>query len=188
MAGRCSRHGSIAVVAVAGLVVAACACLWCALRHPRGCHLMTPEDFNRQIIEEFRAHAGAAPSLGDMPLLLLHHVGAVTGRPHVAPLAFIDDGGDPILLASNGGRHSDPAWYRNLQARPEARVEFGAETIDVTAENVDGPERDALFERLLERVPSFKEYLEKSDRVMPVVRLRRQPPAKEEIDGDAHQL
>jgi deazaflavin-dependent oxidoreductase (nitroreductase family) len=133
---------------------------------------MSEDDFNTQVIEEFRAAGGSAESVGEMPLLLLHHVGVRSGLPRVSPLAFVQDAGRYVLLASGGGRATNPAWYANLVARGRATIEVGAETIEVEAQEAVGEERDRLFGVLVERVPEFAEYLDMTDRVMPVVLLR----------------
>jgi deazaflavin-dependent oxidoreductase (nitroreductase family) len=132
---------------------------------------MSVDDYNVQIIDEFRTNGGSAPSLADMPLVLLHHKGAASGQEYVTPLAYIQDGGRYVLLASGGGRPTDPAWYRNLTAHPEVRIEVGSDTIEVVAKDASGPERDRLFDALVKRVPAFEGYVGKTTRVIPVVLL-----------------
>ena len=98
---------------------------------------MTPipsADFNARVIEEFRANAGRVGGRFEgMPLLLLHHEGARTGQNRVNPVAYLGDGGRYVLIASKGGAPANPAWYHNLKASPQAKIEVGAETIDVVA-------------------------------------------------------
>jgi hypothetical protein len=69
-------------------------------------------DFNAQIIEEFRASGGRVGGMFEgVPLLLLHHRGAKSGRERVNPLAYNTDGGRYITFASKGGAPSNPDWY-----------------------------------------------------------------------------
>src|SRR4051812_26913943 len=87
------------------------------------------EDWNRKIIEEFRTNAGkvGAPFEG-VPILLLHHRGAKTGTERINPLAYRRDGDNLVIFASKAGAPTNPDWYHNLVANPEAVVEVGTGT------------------------------------------------------------
>ncbi|MET9286622.1 nitroreductase family deazaflavin-dependent oxidoreductase [Nocardia beijingensis] len=130
-------------------------------------------DWNTQIIEEFRANQGkvGGPFAG-RELLLLTSTGAKSGRPRTNPLAFIRDGEDIVVIASKAGAPTNPDWYHNVRAHPEVTIEIGTETIEATATAItDGPERDRLYAAMVEVMPGFAEYQEKTDRVIPVVKL-----------------
>ena len=58
-------------------------------------------------------------------MLLLHHVGAKSGAERVAPLVYFADDGRYVIFASKGGAPENPAWYHNLMAHPETKVEVG---------------------------------------------------------------
>jgi deazaflavin-dependent oxidoreductase (nitroreductase family) len=133
----------------------------------------SPADFNAQIIEEFRANQGRVGGpFASMPLLLLHHTGAKSGRSRVNPLAYMhDDDGRYVIFASKAGAPTNPDWYHNLKADPDVSVEVGTDTIDVTAGEVTGEERERLFEVQAERSPQFREYASKTSRVIPVMVL-----------------
>jgi deazaflavin-dependent oxidoreductase (nitroreductase family) len=127
---------------------------------------------NRQVIEEFRANAGVVtvtPPNG--PILLLHTRGAKTGRPVVTPLIYRPEGESFVVLASMGGWKTNPAWYYNLVANPDASIEVGAKALDVTAVVADGPERERLFELHCAAYPQFAYYQGKTTRRIPVVVL-----------------
>jgi deazaflavin-dependent oxidoreductase (nitroreductase family) len=130
-------------------------------------------DFNTQVIEEFRGNDGKVGGMFEnMPLLLLHHVGARSGVERVAPLAYLPDGDRYVIFASKGGAPTHPAWYHNLQAHPETSVEVGSETVRVTATEVSGEERDRLYNAQAERAPQFRDYETKTGgRIIPVVVL-----------------
>ncbi len=133
---------------------------------------MSFSDYNQKIIEEFRANAGKPPSWsGSSPVLLVHHRGAKSGTQRVNPVAYLEDGGRYVIFASKAGAPSHPGWYHNLKANPETTIEVGSETLDVTAQEVTGEERDRLFAAQVERSPTFAEYQEKTDRTIPVVAL-----------------
>ena len=112
-----------------------------------------------------------------MPLLLLHHSGAKSGTPRVNPLAYQADDGRFVVFASKGGAPTHPAWYHNLKAHPQTTIEVGTETIEVTAGEATGEERERLFRTQVARVPQFGEYERRTKRVIPVMVLtpRKQP-------------
>jgi deazaflavin-dependent oxidoreductase (nitroreductase family) len=132
----------------------------------------SPADFNANIIEEFHANEGRVGGMFEgVPLLLLHHTGAKSGRSRVNPLAYQADDGRYVVFASKGGAPTNPDWYHNLKAQPNVRVEVGTDTIDVVASEATGEERERLFRTQAERVPQFGEYEQRTDRVIPVIVL-----------------
>jgi len=133
----------------------------------------SPADFNAQIIDEFRANEGrVGGGFAGLPLLLLHHTGARSGTSYVNPLAYQADGGRYVVFASKAGAPTNPAWYHNLMANPDATVEVGTETIAVHAAQAAGEERERLYSTQAERVPMFAEYAQKAGgRTIPVVVL-----------------
>src|SRR5204863_3233315 len=99
-------------------------------------------DWNRGVIEEFRANDGKVG--GDFEganLLLLHTIGARSGQERVNPLAYQPVERGYAVFASKAGAPSNPDWYHNLMAHPEVKVELGHEIVDVTARVAEGEER-----------------------------------------------
>jgi deazaflavin-dependent oxidoreductase (nitroreductase family) len=134
-------------------------------------------EFNTRIIEEFRANEGRVGGMFEgVPLLLLHHTGAKSGERRINPLAYQSDAGRYVVFASKGGAPSNPAWYHNLLAHPNATIEVGTDTVDVLASEARGEERDRLYRTQAERVPQFGEYEAKTSRVIPVILLRPSNP------------
>lgn len=134
-----------------------------------------PEDWNTNIIQEFRANEGRLGGPFDgRPMLLLHHTGARTGIERVNPLAYqqLDDGAVAVF-GSKGGAPTNPDWYHNVRANPKARVEIGGETFDVTARVAEGDERERIWERQKRDMPGFASYEEKTKRQIPVIILER---------------
>jgi deazaflavin-dependent oxidoreductase (nitroreductase family) len=132
----------------------------------------SPADFNANIIEEFHANEGRVGGMFEgVPLLLLHHTGAKSGKSRVNPLAYQADDGRYVVFASKGGAPTHPDWYHNLKAQPNVTIEVGPDTIDVLASEASGEERERLFRTQAERVPQFGEYEQKTDRVIPVIVL-----------------
>ena len=133
----------------------------------------TPNDFNADVIEEFRANGGTAGGMFEgMPLLLLHNVGAKSGTDFVTPLVYLADGDNWVIFASKGGAPNNPGWYHNLKAQPAVSIEVGSDTVDVTAEEATGPERERLYSTQEAQQPQFSEYAQKTDRKIPVIVLK----------------
>ena len=131
-------------------------------------------DFNQAIIEEFRANQGAVggPFEG-APVVLLTTTGARTGQKRVNPLVALVEDGTLYVFASKAGAPTNPDWYHNLLAHPEVEIEFGGDRFEAVATPVTGAERDRLFAAQVEEQPGFADYEKATDRVIPVVELRR---------------
>jgi deazaflavin-dependent oxidoreductase (nitroreductase family) len=131
-------------------------------------------DWNRSIIEEFRTNEGKVGGMfANSTLLLLTSTGAKSGQPRISPLAYLPDGERFVIIASKAGAPTNPDWYHNLLAYPDATIEVGTDTIAVQATEVKGEERDQLYARMVERAPGFAEYQEKTSRKIPVIALER---------------
>lgn len=133
-------------------------------------------DFNQQIIDEFRANGGHVETMGfGDSLIIVHSTGARTGRERVNPVMAIPtpDGGW-LIAASKAGAPDNPSWYANLVAHPEATIEIGAETVDVTVSEVGPDDYEQAWSRFTSRSGAFAEYKEKAgDRHIPVLKLSR---------------
>jgi len=130
------------------------------------------DDWNRRIIEEFRANAGKVGGpFENVPMLLLHHRGAKSGTERVSPLAYRRDGDRYVIFASKGGAPANPAWYHNLVANPEVAIEVGTETVAVRASVAEGDERERLWTVQKQEFPGFADYEQKTTRQIPVVVL-----------------
>ena len=129
-------------------------------------------DWNRQIIEEFRANGGkVGGQFEGAPLVLLHTVGAKSGQQRVNPLAYYADGDNVVLIASKGGAPTNPDWFHNIKANPNVSVEIGTETKPMRARIPDRAERDEVFARVVAAMPGFGEYQQNTERIIPVVVL-----------------
>jgi deazaflavin-dependent oxidoreductase (nitroreductase family) len=131
------------------------------------------EDFNRAIIDEFRANDGkvGGPFEG-APVLLLTATGAKSGERRTTPVMYLPDGERMVIFASKGGAPTNPGWYHNLRANPSATVEVGSDTVEVQAVVTEGDERERLFRKQAELYPQFADYQQKTTRQIPVVALQ----------------
>lgn len=130
-------------------------------------------EWNKQIIDEFRANAGqvGGPFEG-MPLLILHTTGRKSGQERLNPLVYQPLDGAWAIFASKAGATSHPDWYHNLTADADVSIEVGTETVPVRARVADGDERSRIWETQKANAPQFAEYEQSAgDREIPVVVL-----------------
>jgi deazaflavin-dependent oxidoreductase (nitroreductase family) len=133
-------------------------------------------DFNRDVIEEFRANHGKVGGYFEgQDLLLLTTKGRKSGREHTTPVMYSRDGDRLLVYASKAGHPQHPDWYENLVANPDVVVEVGDDRYEARATPLEGLERDRAYAAQAERLPQFAEYQEKAaGRTIPVVALTRQ--------------
>ncbi len=105
------------------------------------------------------------------PVLLLDHVGRKSGRARTAPLLYLRDGEDVVIVASRGGSDAMPAWWLNLQAKPTATVQIGSERRHVLAREASAEEKAKLWLSLVEMYPDYEIYQRRTQREIPVVIL-----------------
>jgi deazaflavin-dependent oxidoreductase (nitroreductase family) len=131
-------------------------------------------DYNAQIIDEFRGSGGKVGGRWEgRNLLLLTTTGRKSGRAHTTPMVYTADGDRLLVYASKAGAPKHPDWYLNLVADSHVVVEAGDDRYDAIATPLAGEERDREFSLQAERVPAFAEYQAQTERVIPVVALRR---------------
>jgi deazaflavin-dependent oxidoreductase (nitroreductase family) len=130
-------------------------------------------DYNRQLIEEFRANRSKFEGPGSRPLLLLTTTGAKSGQRRTTPMMYIPNSDRLIVIASNIGAPKHPDWYHNLVAHPEVTVEVGTQTYDATAIVTQGAERQKLWTWIVEQHPFFSDHQAKTSRQIPVIALTR---------------
>ncbi len=108
---------------------------------------------------------------GVPPNLLLHTVGAKTGRPRTTSLTYARDGDSYLIVASNGGGDRYPGWYHNLRKRPECEINVGPRRFAVTARQVGSD--DADYARLWQIVNKnnfdrYTSYQKRTSRPIPI--------------------
>ncbi len=132
-------------------------------------------DFNKKVIQEFRANQGKVGGhFEGMDLLLVHTTGAKSGKLRINPTAYAKDGDYHFIIASKGGADTHPDWYHNMVANPNVIVEVGEDTFTAVAEVAQGPERTELFGKMAAKYPMFAEYEQKTERTIPVIKLIKQ--------------
>jgi len=132
------------------------------------------DEMNRTVIDEFRTSGGTAGGVfTGKPLVVVHHIGAKSGKARVSPLVPLLEDGRIFVFASKGGSDSNPDWYGNLVANPNVTVELGTQTFPATARTLVGEERDEIYAKLSAVEPQFGEYQRMTTRIIPVVELVR---------------
>ena len=128
--------------------------------------------WNSKIIEEFRANEGRVGGPFDgAPLLLLHTVGAKTGKQRVNPMMYQQVAGGYAVFASKGGAPTNPDWYHNVLAHPRVSAEIGARMVEFLARVAAGEERGTIWAAQKAAYPGFADYERKTARQIPVIIL-----------------
>lgn len=106
-----------------------------------------------------------------LPGLILVTRGAKTGLPRTAPLLYVRDGDDFVVVGTNFGQAHHPAWSNNLLAHPDATIEVGPARLDVRGSLVDEGQFRALWPRFVALGSVYETYLERSGRTPRMFRL-----------------
>jgi deazaflavin-dependent oxidoreductase (nitroreductase family) len=125
-------------------------------------------------ISRYRRTAGATPpQMMGFPVVLLTTVGAKTGKERTHVLGGFSEGDDAwLVVASNGGSPTHPAWFINLAKNPDkVWIEVGNRKLAVKVDSLKGPEREQALARVAAVAPRYAGYQKKTDREIPVIRL-----------------
>ncbi len=104
-------------------------------------------------------------------LLVLTTRGRKSGQPRTVALRYIRDGDAYIVIGSNWGKSTPPAWYLNVQADPNVQVAIKGNAFHAQARTVRLEERQRLWEALVRTYPPYERYAERTTRILPIVRL-----------------
>lgn len=126
--------------------------------------------FNKRMAKRIRGGGGKAMGLD--PLLLIT-VGAKSGQVRETPVArFAGPDGSWYVVASANGAARNPSWYYNVAAHPDqVRIVVDGVESAVTAEQLHGADRAAAWQVITAAQPRFENYVSKTDRDIPVIRL-----------------
>jgi deazaflavin-dependent oxidoreductase (nitroreductase family) len=130
-------------------------------------------EFTKNLMADIRANG--RPTSGyfeGQSVLVLTTTGAKTGEPREAVVTFTRDGDDYIVVGSKSGEPEDPAWFTNLRANPVVTVDADGKTFQARATVAEGADRDTLWDRHVAEHQQFAEYPSKTDRIIPVARLK----------------
>ena len=132
----------------------------------------SPWEQVRNQVAEYESSAGQrANTLGDteIPIVIITSRGNKSGKLRKTPVIKVSHDGEYALVASLGGAPSNPVWYYNLVASPEAvALQDGPEPFDVVVRQVAGEERATWWDRAVAAFPPYAEYQTKTERLIPV--------------------
>lgn len=117
----------------------------------------------------YRVSGGRAADDGT---LAIHTIGRRSGEPRMTLLNYLADDGRYVVVASNAGSDRHPAWWLNLEARPEAEIVVSGRRHAVRARRATGPECDRLWERIGAWNSIYPRYATDTQREIPVVILQ----------------
>ncbi|MDT5197648.1 MAG: hypothetical protein QOF88_6460 [Mycobacterium sp.] len=100
---------------------------------------------------------------------ILTTIGRKSGEPRESPLLFLQEGQRIVLVASQGGRATNPMWYLNLVANPSVTFQTKGGVYELTAREATDPERDEYWPKLDAMYPDFVNYRSYTDRKIPIV-------------------
>lgn len=134
----------------------------------------SPEKWVRDQVEAYERSGGTqATTLRDtgLPVVVVTSIGARSGKLRKTPVMRVEHGGRYLAVASQGGAPQHPTWYHNLKANPYVELQDGAERHDMVARELTGAERDEWWERAVAAFPSYADYQDRTERVIPVLLL-----------------
>ncbi len=104
-------------------------------------------------------------------VMVLETVGRRSGAQRMAPVVYVPDGDDLVIVPANAGS-AVPAWWLNLQAASHGIAHLGTESRPVRAREAHGPQRERLWRRHAAVTP-VAHYQRLSGHRLPVVLLER---------------
>lgn len=103
------------------------------------------------------------------PVGILTTTGRKSGEPRESPLLFLQEDQRIVLVASQGGRATNPMWYLNLKADPKVSFQTKTEVLNLTAREATDAERDEYWPKLDAMYPDFVDYRSYTDRKIPII-------------------
>ena len=107
-----------------------------------------------------------------MRRITLTTTGRKTGQPRRATLYAFEDGDGLVVVGSLAGAARDPGWAHTLRAEPAATVGEGRRVRPVRAREVEGDERDRLWELVCAGFPMYRTYQRRTKRLIPLFMLQ----------------
>src|SRR5262245_30851236 len=139
---------------------------------PMANYVASPRDWVREQVELYEKSGGTkGTTLRDtgLPVILVTHIGHKTGAVRKTPLMRVRDGDSYVLVGSQGGAPTDPAWVHNLRANPAVEIRDETVVRPMRVREVeDAAERSRLWQLATAAFPPYAEYQERTARRIPV--------------------
>jgi F420H(2)-dependent quinone reductase len=110
-------------------------------------------------------------------VLALTTTGRKSGRRRSAPMGYLRDGDNVVVVASNAGLDRAPTWWLNLEADPDAEIDLAGERREVRARQASEEEWERIWPRVLDQFKGFDDYRSYTERDIPLVVLEPRDPA-----------
>jgi deazaflavin-dependent oxidoreductase (nitroreductase family) len=131
---------------------------------------------HRAIYRGTGGRLGLRPPTADRwGMLRLRTVGRRSGTERVAILGYFEDGPDLVTMAMNGWGDPEPAWWLNLQARPDAVVELVDGARGIRSRAAIGEERERLWAKWAHYDQGLDDYAARRSRQTAVVIFEPRP-------------
>jgi|SRR6185295_10548113 len=135
-------------------------------------YIPSPRDWVREQVELYEKSGGTqGTTLRDtgLPVVIVTHVGNKTGAIRKTPLMRVKDGANYVLIGSQGGAPTHPAWVHNLRANPSIELRDLTEVRKMRVREVeDAAERARLWQLAVAAYPPYDDYQAKTGRRIPV--------------------
>jgi deazaflavin-dependent oxidoreductase (nitroreductase family) len=130
--------------------------------------------FGQKHVERYQATGGEeGHDWQGTTTLILTTTGRRSGRERATPLIYQQHGDDYLVVASNGGADEPPAWYSNLDADPDVKVQVKADRFRARARTAGADEKPEMWRTMTAAWPAYDRYQKKTEREIPVVVLER---------------
>jgi len=140
-------------------------------------YVPSPRDWVREQVELYESSGGTeGTTLRDtgLPVIIVTHMGNKTGAIRKTPLMRVKDGNSYVLVGSQGGAPTDPAWVHNLRANPDVEIRDETVVRPMRVREVeDAAERSRLWQLAIAAYPPYAEYQERTARRIPVLIAER---------------
>jgi F420H(2)-dependent quinone reductase len=136
-----------------------------------GEYVPSPSDWVRNQVEEYERSGGTSGTTlldSGLAVVIVTNKGAKTGAIRKTPLMRVEHEGRYAAVGSKGGAPQNPVWVYNLRANPDVVLQDGPETWAMTAREISGEERATWWKRAVAAYPSYADYQEKTDRLIPL--------------------
>jgi deazaflavin-dependent oxidoreductase (nitroreductase family) len=136
-----------------------------------GEYVPSPANWVRNQVEEYERSGGTSGTTlldSGLAVVIVTNKGAKTGAIRKTPLMRVEHEGRYAAVGSKGGAPQNPVWVYNLRANPDVVLQDGPETWAMTAREISGEERAIWWERAVAAYPSYADYQEKTDRLIPL--------------------
>jgi F420H(2)-dependent quinone reductase len=116
--------------------------------------------------------------MGRQSVLLLNSVGRKSGKNYTTTLSYYNDGSNYLVVASNWGNETHPAWYLNLLAHPHTTIQIRSEVVEVDARTAHSDEYERLWKQIAEKNDQYIKYQTGLKRTIPIVVLTPSIPKR----------